>query len=80
MSVSRVHPPQVHQQRDLSPAAARLAGHPPNTVWVMFGIVIPDAATSEIHCCTSGESVAGGTSNAGYLLGTRRATARRRDR
>lgn len=48
MSVSRVQPPQVHQQRDESAAAAGFAEQAAApTVTLMFGIEIPEFVT----CC-----------------------------
>ena len=67
-SSERVQPPQVHQQLLVLVAAAGFAGHPPGTLTAMFGIEMPDWLTSWIHCWTSGESVGGGVSSAGYLL------------
>jgi len=46
MSLERVHPPQVHQHRDVSAAAAALAGQPPKTVGAMFGMITPEFWTS----------------------------------
>lgn len=46
MSVSLVQPPQVHQQRVVSAAAAVLLGHPPGELTGMLGIEIPEFATS----------------------------------
>lgn len=63
--MSRVHPPQVHQQFEAFEALAGSLPHEPSTERGISGILIPDAATSWIHPCTNEELIGGTTSSAG---------------
>ena len=65
MSVSRVQPPQVHQQLVALAALAVSDAQLPSLDMGTLGMVIPDLATSEIHCCTRVEFVGGTLSSSG---------------
>lgn len=64
-SVSRVQPPQVHQQMEVLAALAGSDEHEPSTERPMLGIWMPVAFTSAIHCWTSVELIGGTSSRAG---------------